>query len=125
MNAIMFSQIGLETDEVLASWRFLDPGTRGILLVFCSIGLITLMALVWVTFFRKRGRRRRKHHHAQESPSLDEILEIPKDEGAPSPPKKRRHRRRSGRHHRPRNPTLAETGGLPPVRPEDAPGPQP
>lgn len=34
--------------------------------------------------------------------------------------RKRRHRRRE---HRPRNPTLAETGGLPPIRTEAPPGP--
>lgn len=36
------------------------------------------------------------------------------------------HRRRRRRHHEeeyPRNPTLRETGGLPPPRPDDAPGP--
>ena len=30
---------------------------------------------------------------------------------------------RRRRHHRPRNPTLAETGGLPPVRPDSSPKP--
>jgi hypothetical protein len=36
----------------------------------------------------------------------------------------KRHRRR--RHeHRPRNPTLAETGGLPPIRTEKPPGASP
>jgi hypothetical protein len=37
--------------------------------------------------------------------------------------RKRRHRRR--REHRPRNPTLAETGGLPPVRTGRPPDPYP
>lgn len=39
---------------------------------------------------------------------------------------RRSHRRRRRRHHEdeyPRNPTLRETGGLPPPRPDDAPGP--
>lgn len=38
----------------------------------------------------------------------------------------RRSHRRRRRHHEeeyPRNPTLRETGGLPPPRPDDAPGP--
>ena len=34
--------------------------------------------------------------------------------------KKRKHRQRK-RHHRQHNPTLAETGGLPPVRDPDEP----
>jgi hypothetical protein len=119
MKAIMLSQIGLETDQVLASWRFLDPATRGILLVFGSIGLVTLLALIWATFFRKLGRRRRKRHHAyQQSSNPAEVPATPRVEDAPSLPETRHHRRRSGRRRRSRNPTLAETGGLPPVRPE-------
>ena len=35
-----------------------------------------------------------------------------------------RHRRRR-REHRPRNPTLAETGGLPPIRADKPPGDSP
>jgi hypothetical protein len=37
--------------------------------------------------------------------------------------RRRRRRRRRRREHRPRNPTLAETGGLPPIRTEAPPGP--
>ena len=46
------------------------------------------------------------------------------EDGA-APPEKRRRRRRSHHRHRPRNPTLAETGGLPPIRPEDPPEAKP
>jgi hypothetical protein len=48
--------------------------------------LIALGALIWVFYFRKRGR-------------------------------KRRHKRRHQRERRAVNPTLAQTGGLPPPRP--------
>jgi len=126
MKAIIFAQIGLETDQVLASWRFLDPATRGILLIFGSIGMVTLLALVWATFFRRLGRRRRKHHHShQQSSGPAEATKAAMDEDAPATPDKHRHRRRSGRRRRSRNPTLAETGGLPPIRPEGPPEPQP
>ena len=36
-----------------------------------------------------------------------------------------RHRRRKRRHHRPTNPTLAQTGGLPPKRDPNQPPPGP
>ncbi len=35
--------------------------------------------------------------------------------------KKRRHKERRRRHHRQHNPTLAQTGGLPPLRNPDEP----
>ena len=38
---------------------------------------------------------------------------------------KRRRKRRHHREHSPSNPTLAQSGGLPPVRKEEKPYPQP
>jgi hypothetical protein len=78
-----------------------------------------LLALTWAVFLRKRRRRRHEHHHAPHHSSTPaEVAETPAKEDAPAPPEKRRHRRHSRHRHRPRNPTLAETGGLPPIRPE-------
>jgi len=125
MSPILFSQIAMEPEQVLASWRITDPATLEWILIFGAIGLVTLLVLLWAVFLRKK-RRRHKHHHAHRNSSgLTEVPEVPKDEGAPSPLEKRRHRQRSGHRHRPRNPTLAETGGLPPVRPESPPETQP
>jgi len=55
------------------------------------IGAAVFVALVWLFLFRSRLMRRHKHHH---------------------------HHRRSQRKL---NPTLAQTGGLPPIRKEDKP----
>jgi len=53
--------------------------------------LIAIASLIWVVYFRKRGRKhRRKHRHPREQ--------------------------------RATNPTLAETGGLPPTRQSESPG---
>lgn len=49
--------------------------------------------LVWLAIFRKK-RRRHKHHH---------------------------HHDRHRHGHRPLNPTLAQTGGLPPLRSDNKP----
>jgi hypothetical protein len=125
MSPILFSQLALDPNQVLASWRHPDPATLEWMLILGATSLVTLLVLLWAVFLRKR-RRGRKHHHAhQHSSGLAEVPEVPKDEGAFSLPEKRRHRRRSGRRHRPRNPTLAETGGLPPIRRESPPEPQP
>ncbi|HXI72167.1 MAG TPA: hypothetical protein VNN22_17565 [Verrucomicrobiae bacterium] len=70
------------------------------LAIFAALVLASIGGLVWAVVFRRK--RRRKHH--------------------------KRHNHQKGRnHHEPRkpNPTLAETGGLPPFRPSETPGEQP
>lgn len=58
----------------------------GVLVVFSAAILVTLLAMVWIVFLRKNARHR--------------------------------HRRRRLHNHeqQPLNPTLAEAGGLPPLR---------
>ncbi len=69
--------------------------------------------LVWVLVFRKPRKRRHNHHHTSAESSSSGKLRESKIAGS------RGARRRRGF---PRQPTLAETGGLPPVRhPQSAP----
>jgi FtsZ-interacting cell division protein ZipA len=89
------------------------------LIIFGAIGLVTLLVLGWAAFLRKRHRHRHSHHHRHRHSSE------PTEADASVPPEKRRRRRRSHHRHRPLNPTLAETGGLPPIRPEEPPEPEP
>ena len=126
MSTVPFILADADTQEVLASWRMSDPATRERLIIFGAIGLVTVLVLLWAILLRKKRRRRREHHHApRHSSRPSEIPEAPDDESAVSTPEKRRRRRRSGRKHRPLNPTLAETGGLPPIRSEGPSEPQP
>ncbi len=83
-----------------------------------AIVLITALAVsfgfvVWAVFIRKPARRR-------ERGTLQEPT--PVEPGGESESHRRRRRRRQ---HRSRNPTLSETGGLPPERPGETPPPQP
>jgi hypothetical protein len=69
--------------------------------------------LIWAIFIRKRedatARRYREHFSGSgDSPSTT-------TEGASNQRSSRRRKKRR-REHRQRNPTLAETGGLPPIR---------
>jgi hypothetical protein len=108
------------TDAILASWRS-DPAVIERIMIFGAIGMMTVLLLVWAVFLRKKRRRRRSHHHSHHhSSSPSEVPDSPKDDGPPAPEEQHRRHRRSRRRHRPRNPTLAETGGLPPIRPESA-----
>ena len=83
------------------------------LIIGGAVLLVTGAVMVWVLIFRRSRRRRRiyrRHHRSSTDSSAVEKSGVNKTAGAP--PARRRHQRSP----RPRNPTLAETGGLPPLR---------
>jgi hypothetical protein len=94
-------------------------------LITCSaLGVLLLLLVLWWWQGRRKHRRhhhRHRHHHAASSlenaetgaGTITDAAEA--GETAVTPHHRRRRRRRA---HRSRNPTLAETGGLPPPRPE-------
>ncbi|HTL55510.1 MAG TPA: hypothetical protein VL361_07510 [Candidatus Limnocylindrales bacterium] len=119
------AQDTLPIDVVSAPWQKMDATTRDILIILGAVALVTLVVLLWAVAFRSKRRRRHHHHHHHHSHSHTETTAETSPESEPveesgSRRKRRRHRRRE---HRPRNPTLAETGGLPPLR--SAPPPEP
>jgi hypothetical protein len=127
MNRIAVFLADVPPGDVLASWRLSDPAIRERFIIFGSITLVTLAVLLWAAFIRKTRRRHSRHHHHhhhRHTPSPNEAPAVPQTEDAADWPEKRRRRRRH-HHHRPRNPTLAETGGLPPIRPESPPDAEP
>jgi hypothetical protein len=105
-------------EDVLKEWGGLSDTTRDVLIVLVALGVVS--AGIWITvwFFGKPRRRhhRHRHHHgyqASPEPARDQVEA--KDESEQSH-RHRRKWRKKRRDHRPLNPTLAETGGLPPVR---------
>jgi ABC-type nickel/cobalt efflux system permease component RcnA len=108
------------------------------------LGAIIVVLLVfggWIIYAlavpkKKRHHHHRRHHHHDDEQEEGETVERAEssealgDETSPENVDseghhEHRHRRRRHRkrEHRPRNPTLAETGGLPPIRTEAPPGP--
>ena len=90
---------------------------REYLILGGAVLLVTGAVIIWVLAFRRSRQRRhghRRHHHSATESSLSKAPGETKMAGAPGG-----HRRRQRRQY-PRKPTLAETGGLPPLR-----GPQP
>jgi hypothetical protein len=88
------------------------PGFLGDVLLVLGVGLGILgVLLLWAKYVRRRSRHGSSHRLGHR---------LVEDEDAGSGHRHRRHRRRR-RDHRPRNPTLAETGGLPPPKPQDPP----
>lgn len=104
-------------------WYDLKNGSQEWQLLLLSCGVVALGLMVWAAAIRKKKKRRRRHRHhhhhhdhdRDESESTAESDQPAAPEGTKISRSERRRRRRSRRDER-RNPTLAETGGLPPVR---------
>jgi hypothetical protein len=109
------------------SWRNMSSTAQDCLILLGVLALVTLPILLWAGLLRHRFRRHHHHHsHHHSHHSTDPATSaVPGDraEGLSTPPDRGGSRRRR-REHRPRNPTRAETGGLP-VRHEPPPGPVP
>lgn len=102
------------------------------LLLIIGAGIIVTALLILGALYAHKQRRHRRHrhkHHHHHTPVQAKVMDIEPDENpeeiassAEDSEKTsghhRHHRRRIRRRdHRGRNPTLAETGGLPPLRP--------
>lgn len=91
----------------------LDAGWLEIFALLGAILLVVIGLFFWAAFLRKTKTRKRKRKHRG---NYREKLQEGAGEIKEYIEENRRHRRRG--HRRP-NPTLAETGGLPPRHPED------
>lgn len=120
MNLIQpfFAQDVLPTDVIPGAWRWAGLTLKELLLLLGAVSIVTLCIFIWAVYFRKRPRQHshRHHHHRPESRSETSVSSASADN--PDPERRYRKKRRRRREHRPRNPTLAETGGLPPMRTE-------
>jgi type VI protein secretion system component VasK len=95
------------------------------MLVIVGTGLVLALLLVlWARHYVKKKKRRRRHQPPHEraaaarvtAAELEEKDEM--EEAGTQIDGRHSRRRRHRRDHRPRNPTLAETGGLPPDKSE-------
>lgn len=102
-------------DNLPGTWSSFGTSMKDVVKLLGAVCLLTLVLVLWVVYARKRHRHhhRHSHHHHAPAPGADPVS------GSDDNGHSRRRRRR--RHHRPRNPTLAETGGLPPIKQENPP----
>jgi len=117
MNIVpyFFAALDQSQADFMASWAKMNDDLRNQLIMLFLFAVVIIGSLIWAAFYRKAKRRRvriRRPHTWQTS-----------SEGEPTSRRRhRRERRRRSEHpRRPANPTLAETGGLPPRRPSDEP----
>jgi hypothetical protein len=113
----MLAQEEVDVASAFEAWSPSNPEARNRLIMVAVFGVFILALLVWAAFIRKAKKKRKRitRPHGWE-------IEAEKNS---------EHRRRHKQHHkrqrgeRPRNPTLAESGGLPPVRPQSTEPPPP
>ena len=99
--------------------------SREHLIVFGAMAAVILAVLVWAVFFRKRRRRRIRVSHSHSGHDSGGFSAPLPGQSANVANRRHHHRRKRRREHRPRNPTLAETSGLPPLRTDNPPEPFP
>lgn len=97
-------------DSWASAWASLKENLSDLALPAAVLLLVAALACYFI--IRLRHRRRHGHHHHGHRPRSGPPADAKTDRAEFSSRSGRRRRR----HHRPRNPTLAETGGLPPVR---------
>jgi len=95
--AVLLADFALQ--DILRAWRNSGDARFEAIVIIGSLTLVSGLAALAVMLFHGRRRRRRRHRES-----------VPRIES------QSRHRRHHHRHtdSGPRNPTLAETGGLPP-----------
>jgi len=97
-----------------------------ILLILGALVALTLILVVWARYISKQHRRRTR----SSSSKPHKLVPVERQDDSPeeefeSGGRRRRKFRKQRREHRGRNPTLAETGGLPPQREEKPANPPP
>jgi hypothetical protein len=98
-----------------------SPGEVFFFILLGAVVLVGLIVFFWALSIHKREKRRNKRHHPHRTNDTEQFQKVAADI--------QRHRGRRRSEHRPINPTLAQTGGLPPLRdagkPPPPPAPQP
>jgi len=84
----------------------------GMMPVLIAIFVIVAALVVWAVFIRKSPRRRERGRIVAANPKASESEDEDGDADGDGSHRRRRRRRSRSRH---RNPTLADTGGLPPL----------
>lgn len=122
----LLAQTLLPTDVIPGAWHWMGLTFKELMMVLGSMTAVTLLLIIWAVYFRKKPSQHSHHYHYPAPNPATRATGSNGDEGEGSGERRyRRKRRRRRREHRPRNPTLAETGGLPPLRSEQPPDPLP
>src|SRR5262245_47756269 len=117
----ILAQITVEPKELGSYWHNSNISRAGLGAVASAISVVTVLILVWAIFIRKPSDERPRRYQYPAPPAKQEG---DKNEQNSNSGRHSRRKKRRRRGHRTRKPTLAETGGLPPLR-EDVPSDDP
>lgn len=109
MNVILSTSLntpGLVANVALTTWMHF-------LIYAGAIALVAGLVMLWAVLLRKKPREPRYQYRRAQPAGIDSNIPAKQTATATSAKGERRRRRRSEPR---RNPTLAETRGLPPVR---------
>jgi hypothetical protein len=122
----IFAQSVLPTEMIPGAWRWMGLSLKELLLLLGAFAAVSLCLFIWAVYFRKRpGQHSHRHHHHHSRSQPEPVTTSESSDSEPDGERRYRKKRRRRREHRPRNPTLAETGGLPPLRAERPADPLP
>ena len=96
--------------SLATQWRQMSSLRQQVIVGLILLGILAFAAVLWALFIHTPSERRRARGKARRETE---------------PHHQRRKWKKRRREHRPRNPTLAETGGLPPPREHPPVGPIP
>jgi len=114
-NALWLAQAEVEGGATSGA---VGRGALELLILVGALLLVTVLVVIWAAAIRKRRRTRRSHHHCHHR---SRELPVSRQARSESAPTHQGHKHQRRHEHLPRNPTLAETGGLPPLRPDNPP----
>jgi hypothetical protein len=119
MKPVIFALL-TDDEDALPGLGPLTPAVKETLIILGALLIVIGGVLFWALVLRRRKRRssdrhRRRHRKSAVKSAAAGVSEIKQ--------LIRERQRRRHREHRPRNPTLAETGGLPPSRSAAESGP--
>jgi hypothetical protein len=123
MNEVIHNPTSLALAKLFPEGTRNADTLREILLVLGCLAAVSVGLLLWAAYIRKRKRHSSRHSHSSHhfnrtTPGVGTPAPVEKG----SEPRRRRHRHRRRRSSSyPLNPTLAQTGGLPPVRRDEPP----
>jgi hypothetical protein len=99
-----------------------DPRLYPMFAMFGALTLAVVLATIWaVRYSKKKKQRKNRHHHYSHTKTGSVGAGARAEPSAEA--RTRKKWRKPRRSHRPLNPTLAQTGGLPPLRDENTPLP--
>ena len=116
MNGFLLFRL-FNPEDPLPMFGPVSPAMRERLVLVGAVLLILIAAVAGLIVLREfKHRRSRRHEYSRRRRPFHRTATGVAELKRMIPEKPRRRREHRRREHRPRNPTLAETGGLPPLR---------